>query len=59
MAGTSRSDGWGNQKILICGAGIAGPTMAYWLQQYGFEPTLIERAPARTVRRVPTMLYPR
>ena len=20
--------------------------MAYWLQQYGFEPTLIERAPA-------------
>jgi 2-polyprenyl-6-methoxyphenol hydroxylase-like FAD-dependent oxidoreductase len=35
-----------NQKILICGAGIAGPTMAYWLQQYGFEPTLIERAPA-------------
>jgi 2-polyprenyl-6-methoxyphenol hydroxylase-like FAD-dependent oxidoreductase len=49
MAGTSRSDRWGqleNQKILICGAGIAGPTMAYWLQQFGFEPTLIERAPA-------------
>src|ERR1700730_715581 len=49
MAGTSRSDGWGqleNQKILICGAGIAGPTMAYWLQRSGFEPTLIERAPA-------------
>jgi 2-polyprenyl-6-methoxyphenol hydroxylase-like FAD-dependent oxidoreductase len=35
-----------NPKILICGAGIAGPTLAYWLQQYGFEPTLIERAPA-------------
>ena len=49
MAGTRRSDGWGqleNQKILICGAGIAGPTMASWLQRYGFEPTLIERAPA-------------
>jgi 2-polyprenyl-6-methoxyphenol hydroxylase-like FAD-dependent oxidoreductase len=35
-----------NPKILICGAGIAGPTLAYWLQQYGIEPTLIERAPA-------------
>jgi 2-polyprenyl-6-methoxyphenol hydroxylase-like FAD-dependent oxidoreductase len=35
-----------NTKILICGAGIAGPTLAYWLQRYGFKPTLIERAPA-------------
>ncbi len=35
-----------NSKILICGAGIAGPTLAYWLQRYGFEPTLIEPAPA-------------
>jgi 2-polyprenyl-6-methoxyphenol hydroxylase-like FAD-dependent oxidoreductase len=35
-----------NKRILICGAGIAGPTLAYWLQHYGFEPTLIERAPA-------------
>jgi len=35
-----------NKTILICGAGIAGPTLAYWLQHYGFEPTLIERAPA-------------
>lgn len=32
-------------KILICGAGIAGPTLAYWLLQYGFEPTIIEAAP--------------
>lgn len=32
-------------KILISGAGIAGPTLAYWLAQYGFEPTIIEKAP--------------
>lgn len=33
-------------RILISGAGIAGPTLAYWLYQYGMEPTLVERAPA-------------
>lgn len=33
-------------KILISGAGIAGLTLAYWLKRYGFEPTLVERAPA-------------
>jgi 2-polyprenyl-6-methoxyphenol hydroxylase-like FAD-dependent oxidoreductase len=38
--------GISNRKILICGAGIAGPTLAYWLLQWGFEPTLVERAPA-------------
>lgn len=32
-------------KILISGAGIAGPTLAFWLAHYGFEPTLIETAP--------------
>lgn len=31
-------------KIAIVGAGIAGPTLAYWLCRYGHEPTLIERA---------------
>ena len=30
---------------LITGAGIAGPTVAYWLLRAGFVPTLIERAP--------------
>ena len=34
-----------NRTILIAGAGIAGPTLAYWLTAGGFEPTLIERAP--------------
>ncbi|MGC2529001.1 MAG: FAD-binding domain [Candidatus Acidiferrum sp.] len=32
-------------KILISGAGIAGPTLAYWLLQYGFTPTIVEAAP--------------
>jgi 2-polyprenyl-6-methoxyphenol hydroxylase-like FAD-dependent oxidoreductase len=34
-----------NRKILISGAGIAGPCLAYWLLQHGFEPVLVERAP--------------
>jgi len=32
-------------KVLIAGAGIAGPTLAYWLTRYGFTSTLIEKAP--------------
>jgi 2-polyprenyl-6-methoxyphenol hydroxylase-like FAD-dependent oxidoreductase len=32
-------------KILISGAGIAGPTLAYWLLQYGFTPTIVEASP--------------
>lgn len=32
-------------KVAIVGAGIAGPTLAYWLWRYGHEPTLIEKAP--------------
>ncbi len=34
-----------NKTILISGAGIAGPTLAFWLKAGGFEPTLIERTP--------------
>ncbi len=33
------------RSVLISGAGIAGPTLAYWLKVAGYEPTLIERAP--------------
>jgi 2-polyprenyl-6-methoxyphenol hydroxylase-like FAD-dependent oxidoreductase len=36
-------------KVLIVGAGIAGPTLAYWLLRAGHEPTLVERA--RELRR--------
>jgi len=32
-------------RILISGAGIAGPTLAYWLDRYGFKPTIVEEAP--------------
>ena len=32
-------------RVLISGAGIAGPTLAYWLARYGIAPTLVEKAP--------------
>jgi 2-polyprenyl-6-methoxyphenol hydroxylase-like FAD-dependent oxidoreductase len=35
-----------NGKILISGASVAGPALALWLSRYGFQPTVIERAPA-------------
>lgn len=34
-----------NKKILVVGAGIAGPAVCYWLKKYGFKPHLIDRAP--------------
>jgi 2-polyprenyl-6-methoxyphenol hydroxylase-like FAD-dependent oxidoreductase len=34
-----------NSTILISGANIAGPALAYWLKRSGFTPTVIERAP--------------
>ncbi|HEV8569744.1 MAG TPA: FAD-dependent monooxygenase [Actinoplanes sp.] len=30
--------------VLISGAGVAGPTLAYWLARRGFRPTVVERA---------------
>ena len=33
-------------RVLISGASIAGPVLAYWLTRYGFEVTVVERAPA-------------
>jgi len=33
------------KKILITGASIAGPTLAYWLNRYGFSVIVAERAP--------------
>src|SRR5580693_5251438 len=33
-------------RILISGASISGPVLAYWLTRYGFEVTVVERAPA-------------
>lgn len=34
-------------KILISGASIAGPTLAWWLHRAGFEPVLVEKMPGR------------
>lgn len=31
--------------VLISGAGIAGPALAFWLRKRGFAPTVVERAP--------------
>jgi 2-polyprenyl-6-methoxyphenol hydroxylase-like FAD-dependent oxidoreductase len=35
-----------NTNVLISGASIAGPALAYWLGRYGFKPTVVEVAPA-------------
>jgi 2-polyprenyl-6-methoxyphenol hydroxylase-like FAD-dependent oxidoreductase len=32
------------RTVLISGAGVAGPTLAYWLSRSGFEPTVVERS---------------
>jgi len=34
------------RTVLISGGGIAWPAMAFWLKVAGFQPTLIEQAPA-------------
>ena len=34
------------ERVLISGAGVAGPTLAYWLDAAGYETTIVERAPA-------------
>ncbi|WP_328997721.1 FAD-dependent monooxygenase [Kribbella sp. NBC_00709] len=33
-------------RILISGASVAGPVLAYWLNRHGFSVTVVERAPA-------------
>src|SRR3984957_13959406 len=35
-----------NRNILISGASVAGPALAYWLRRRGFNPTVVERAPS-------------
>ncbi|HZU48148.1 MAG TPA: FAD-dependent monooxygenase [Mycobacterium sp.] len=32
-------------RVLISGASIAGPVLAFWLDRYGFDVTVVERAP--------------
>ena len=33
------------KRILISGASVAGPALAFWLHRYGFDVTVVERAP--------------
>ena len=33
-----------NNRVLISGASIAGPALAYWLHRYGFDVTVVEKA---------------
>jgi 2-polyprenyl-6-methoxyphenol hydroxylase-like FAD-dependent oxidoreductase len=33
------------KAVLIAGASVAGPTLAHWLERFGMEPTVVERAP--------------
>jgi 2-polyprenyl-6-methoxyphenol hydroxylase-like FAD-dependent oxidoreductase len=35
-----------NTDILVSGAGVAGPVLAYWLERYGYNSTVVERAPS-------------
>ncbi|QIS14998.1 FAD-dependent monooxygenase [Nocardia arthritidis] len=35
-----------NRNVLISGASIAGPALAYWLNRNGFRTTIVELAPA-------------
>lgn len=32
-------------RVLVSGASVAGPVVAYWLSRYGFTVTVVERAP--------------
>ncbi|QUQ69380.1 FAD-dependent monooxygenase [Kutzneria sp. CA-103260] len=34
------------KNILVSGASIAGPALAYWLREHGYTVTVVERAPA-------------
>ncbi|MEV5709750.1 FAD-dependent monooxygenase [Actinoallomurus sp. NPDC052274] len=40
MSGSTRG------TVLISGASIAGPALAFWLGRYGFDVTVVEKAPA-------------
>ena len=39
------NDSLKNTTVLISGASIAGPALAYWLHHYGATVTVVERAP--------------
>jgi 2-polyprenyl-6-methoxyphenol hydroxylase-like FAD-dependent oxidoreductase len=45
MSGEERARVPTNSEVLISGASVAGPTLAYWLHRHGFRPTVVERQP--------------
>ncbi|KAI0044896.1 FAD/NAD(P)-binding domain-containing protein [Auriscalpium vulgare] len=47
-----------NQKVLIIGAGVAGPVLAIFLKQRGYEPIVYEKTAALTDAGVGLMLQP-
>ena len=32
-------------RALVSGASVAGPVLAYWLERFGYAPTVVERTP--------------
>jgi 2-polyprenyl-6-methoxyphenol hydroxylase-like FAD-dependent oxidoreductase len=32
-----------DRRVLISGASVAGPVLAYWLNRFGFQSTVVER----------------
>jgi len=34
------------RDVLVSGASVAGPMLAYWLREHGFRPVVVERTPA-------------
>src|ERR1700761_3101604 len=43
-AGTAGEPVTENKRVLISGASIAGPALAYWLSRYGFAVTVVEKS---------------
>ena len=43
-AGRTEHVGARTTRVLVSGASIAGPAVAYWLHEYGFDVTVVEKA---------------
>ncbi|CAF0751119.1 unnamed protein product, partial [Didymodactylos carnosus] len=41
----SSKNSLGNRSVLVVGAGVAGPVLAYFLHRFGVQPVVVERAP--------------
>ena len=35
-----------NRSVLISGASVAGPALAFWLSRFGYDVTIVEKAPS-------------